>query len=84
MTTNDDLGFLLSMMAKGWRIVTDCGPYVQFVQDRWIPHEEMPPVRSGDVGRPGYHFRDTFDETLQLCVAKAFDEFKLAKKEAAP
>jgi len=70
-----DLEFLLSMMAKGWRMETDCGPYVQFVQDRFEPREQMPPVRADRYATS----QDEFDLLMQICAQQAFQRFKEAK-----
>ena len=75
--------FLLEKMAEGWRLETDCGPFVQFVQDRFAPNSRLPPVYPEDVGRPGYHGPDTYGEVLGLCARRALVEFRRWAAERA-
>jgi len=78
----DDVEFLLGMMAEGWRMETDCGPCVQFVQDRFEPHAEMPRVISDDVGATGYHGPETFSSVMSLCTKLAFEQLKASQEGA--
>lgn len=71
---SDDLEFLLAMMTKGWRMETDCGPWVQFVQDRFAPHQKMPPVRADRYATT----QAEFDDLAQACAEQAFWELKKA------
>jgi hypothetical protein len=70
-----DAEFLLSMLCKGWRLETDCGPWVQFVQDRFEPHEQMPPIAGAGYVTSAREF-----ERVQARYAKrALAELRAAK-----
>jgi len=62
-------------MTRGWRLETDCGPWVQFVQDRFEPHEKMPPICAD-----GYASGVEFEKLQSKFARQALNELRAAQE----